>query len=321
MFIFPFILSAPTRRRPSQPISSSSSSSSSSFPTCSSAGASSSSCSSPSCTPPPLPSLPSDTSFAMISERQCSSCATTTSASYLVVPTTSCPSPRTTEYDEKYSERRREGKRRKTKRVLLLLQGDSESNDDNKKKQRTSSSMLNTERASKGKMTGIVLSWSFLFILMTSWVLVVGKLANNETGPANANAPIIGGGLTSGGLHYAGTQQSENFISCHFNPLCFCKYDQKTEIYDSVRRLWQMVGFNQTNFFHAMRAFIQYLKNEPKTYFISEAELNNFAWLLVNASLSPVPQSPAYLVEPGPVFDIECNDVPIALIPTGNLSL
>ncbi|CAG7730685.1 unnamed protein product [Allacma fusca] len=153
-------------------------------------------------------------------------------------------------------------------------------------------------------LTGVIFCWFLLS--MTSSVLVMAKLANNDTSL----------GLVSG-VHYGGTQQqSEHFISCHFNPLCFCKYDQKTEIYDSVRRLWQMVGFNQTNFFHAIHSLIHYFKTQPTTYFITEAELNNYAWLLVNASLSPVPQSPAFLVEPGPVFDIECADVPIALIPT-----
>lgn len=123
-------------------------------------------------------------------------------------------------------------------------------------------------------------------------------------------------------LNLSGPQPSDKFIPCHFNPGCFCKYDQKTEIYDSLRRLWQLVGFNETGFFRAVNALQREIRNDPTTtYFFPESELGQLAQVVVNSSASSASaysytSQYARPLDPGPIFEFVCLAVPMAIIPT-----
>lgn len=128
-------------------------------------------------------------------------------------------------------------------------------------------------------------------------------------------------------LDLSGPQPSDKFIPCHFNLGCFCKYDQKTEIYDSLRRLWQLVGFNESSFFRAVNALQREIRNDPTTtYFFTESEFSQLAQMVVNSSSSTVhtfstyPASHHYAarsMEPGPIFEFVCLAVRMSVIPTG----
>lgn len=122
-------------------------------------------------------------------------------------------------------------------------------------------------------------------------------------------------------LNLSGPEPSDKFIPCHFNPGCFCKYDQKTEIYDSLRRLWQLVGFNETSFFRAVTALQREIRSDSTTtYFFPESEIGILAQNVVNSSSSSSTYSYNSQYsrprDPGPIFEIVCLAVPLSMIPT-----
>lgn len=121
-------------------------------------------------------------------------------------------------------------------------------------------------------------------------------------------------------INYSGPQPSEKFIPCHFNPGCFCKYDQRTEIYDAIRTLWQLAGFNTTSFYSAVSILQRDLRNDPTTtYFFPESEIVTLAQNVKEErsfhSYSSHNARPG--LESGPIFEFVCLAVPLAVIPTG----
>lgn len=122
-------------------------------------------------------------------------------------------------------------------------------------------------------------------------------------------------------INYSGPQPSDKFISCHFNPGCFCKYDQKTEIYDALRTLWQLVGFNETSFYSAVSVLQREIRSDPTTtYFFPESDLHKLAAQLLQHSGSLHSYSSHHArpgLESGPIFEFVCLAVPLAVIPTG----
>ncbi|ODM93457.1 Leucine-rich repeat-containing G-protein coupled receptor 5 [Orchesella cincta] len=152
-----------------------------------------------------------------------------------------------------------------------------------------------------------------LFLILTTFFAVVGgKFGTTPVANDQQSSLVL--------LNYSGPQPSDKFIPCHFNPGCFCKYDQKTEIYDSLRRLWQLVGFNETSFYRAVTALQREIRNDPTTtYFFPESDLTELAQLVVNSSSSLHSfsySSHARPLEPGPIFEFVCLAVPMAVIPT-----
>lgn len=143
-----------------------------------------------------------------------------------------------------------------------------------------------------------------------------GSTSGSESSSAQGSSTVL--------INYSGPQPSDKFISCHFNPGCFCKYDQKTEIYDALHTLWQLVGFNETSFFRAVAVLQREIRSDPTTtYFFPESDLLKLAQLLVNSSVqswsvhSYSSHHHARPRESGPIFEFVCLAVPMAVIPTG----
>jgi len=112
----------------------------------------------------------------------------------------------------------------------------------------------------------------------------------------------------------SGPQPSDTYIQCYFNPHCYCKYDQKTEIRDALTRLWQLLRFNVTSFDVAVRVLVNSMATDTSmVYFLTPQDILSFSYVVSNSTTA----SRLLLFEPGPVFDIECSGVPVALIPTG----
>jgi len=159
----------------------------------------------------------------------------------------------------------------------------------------------------------LILLYFLLGCFSTS--VVVSKFARSEDVRMMMGHYGIGGGGGSNGGGAGSLFPSETYIHCHFNPMCYCKYDQKTQIYDSISRLWQLVRFNSTEFHRNVGGALELMTADPNTiYWLSPGEVLTLANLVANSSTG----SRQALFEPGPVFDLECSDVPIALIPTGN---
>ena len=136
-------------------------------------------------------------------------------------------------------------------------------------------------------------------------------------------------------LNYSGPQPSDKFISCHFNPGCFCKYDQKTEIYESLQRLWQLSGFNESSYARAVLVLQKEIRSDPTTtYFFPESDFTKLAQSAINSTTfsSPLQYQYSYSAysssnrqgqyggrgeEPGPIFEFVCLTVPMAAVPTG----
>lgn len=148
-------------------------------------------------------------------------------------------------------------------------------------------------------------TWILILFVNISFVLVtMAKFANN---------------VDSDLLYY---NTSDNFIPCSFNPLCFCKYDERTEIYENLVRLWHMVKFNKTEYNLAFTKILAAMnEDQHKIYHVSPQSIRQLANSLINSTSSlNLPTRLNSLFEYGPVFDIDCDNVPIEQIPTGKLT-
>jgi len=78
-----------------------------------------------------------------------------------------------------------------------------------------------------------------------------------------SSIPGVNNELTSQ-LHYSPSPPpSENFIPCSFNPLCACKVDQRTEIYESLAGLWQSLRFNLSEYRRDVSAIMTRFHEQP----------------------------------------------------------
>jgi hypothetical protein len=143
-------------------------------------------------------------------------------------------------------------------------------------------------------------------ILSIGVTLVCGKFRSKSGG--------------SGVLNYSSvdvdpmSNPSDKFLGCHFNAGCYCKYDGRTEVFESVRRLWQLSGWNETHFLSSLSQFQKEMKSDPsRVYFISETDLSSLVQIVLGNSTSSSTK-----FNRGPLYEFICVDVKLALIPTGN---
>jgi len=156
-------------------------------------------------------------------------------------------------------------------------------------------------------------SWWCWCGLRWEWILVLVLLGVSLSCGSSKFRTKSGG---SGVLNYSSvdvdpmSHPSDKFLGCHFNAGCYCKYDGRTEVYETVKRLWQGSGWNETHFLSSLSQFQKEMKSDPsRVYFISETDLSSLVQIVVGNSSSTFTR--------GPLYEFICLDVKLALIPTG----